>query len=166
MTDAVMSAAIREYVIALGRAWFRPRNLALVAGSGAVALLGFEREAAWFGWLAAAPVAIFGALLAGWLVGLWWLPREGVRRIAHLAHRNVAVECADDALAFATASERLEVAWREVVAIRRLPGYWLFCLRAGAKIPVPAALLAADTVVALRAKAAGDRPCPGGGAGA
>ena len=80
------------------------------------------------------------------------MPRAAVRKIAHLPHRNVNVECTADSLAFATANERLDVAWREVVEIRRLPNYWLFRLRAGAEIPVPAALFADDTVAALRAR--------------
>lgn len=154
MTDAVMAAAIREHLRALGRDWFRPGNLAWVAASGVAAGVGFANGSAWFGWLAAAPAAVFAALFAGWLGAWWWLPRSGVRKLGHLPHRRVTVECSDEKLAFATANERLEVAWCEVTQIRRLPGHWLFCLRAGAKIPVPAALLRDDAVAALRARAA------------
>ena len=153
MTDAVISAAVREHLFALARDWFRPRHLAVVGASAAIAALGFAQDApGWLAWLAATGPAAFAVLVVGWLGALWWMPRAAVRKIAHLPHRNVNVECTADSLAFATANERLDVAWREVVEIRRLPNYWLFRLRAGAEIPVPAALFADDTVAALRAR--------------
>jgi hypothetical protein len=153
MTDAVISAAVREHLRALARDWFRPRHLALVGASGAIAALGFAQDApGWLAWLAVAGPAAFAVVFVGWLGALWWMPRAAVRKIAHLPHRNVSVECTADSLAFATANERLEVAWCEVVEIRRLPNYWLFRLRAGAEIPVPAALFADDAVAAMRAR--------------
>ncbi|MFO1314666.1 MAG: hypothetical protein U1F58_03600 [Burkholderiales bacterium] len=154
MTDAVMTGAVREWMRALARDWFRPRNLVLVALCAAIAVRGFLQGGHWLGWLAAVPVACYAALFAGWLVARWWLPRAGLRKLAHLPHRRVDVDFTDGTLAFATATERLEVAWSEVVEIRELPGCWLFCLRAGAKLPVPAGLLAGSTVAAFRARAA------------
>lgn len=160
MTDALMAAAIREYAIALGREWFRPRTLAVVAASAAMGVVGLQRDGAWLAWLAIVPPVLFVALFAGWLGAWWWLPRSGVRRLAHLPHRDVRVEFGDDALAFVTATERLAVAWSEVAQIRRLDSFWLFCLRAGARIPVPAALLADSAVTALRARTAGPAARP------
>ena len=154
MTDAVMAGAARDWLRALGRDWFRPRNLVLIAICAAIAVRGYLQGGHWLGWLAAVPVACYAALFAGWLAARWWLPRTGLRKIAHLPHRRVDVDLTDGTLAFATATERLEVAWSEVVAIRQLPSCWLFCLRAGAKLPVPAALLAADAVAAFRARTA------------
>lgn len=154
MTDAVMAEGTRESLRALGRDWFRPRNLAVVAASGAIGALGLAQGGSWLAWIAVVPPVIFAMLFAGWLTAYWWLPRAGRRKIAHLPHRRVVVDLAGETLAFTTATERLEVAWSEVLAIRRLPSYWLFCLRGGAKIPVPAGLLPESAVAALRARCA------------
>lgn len=157
MTDPVMTEAIRESLREHGREWFRPRNLAVIAGSGAIGVLGaldVMQGGPALAWIAAIPPAIFAALFVGWLAAFWWLPRAGARKLAHLPHRDVIVACTDDMVSFATATERLEVAWSEVVAIRRLPGYWLFCLRAGAKIPVPADLLPEGAIASFRARMA------------
>jgi len=155
MTDAVMAGAIRDWLRELGRDWFRPRNLAVIAASGAISALGATdvmQGGNWLAWIAAIPPVLFVALFVGWAGAFWWLPRAGRRKVAHLPHRRVDVEIADETLAFATATERIEVAWSEVLAIRRLRAYWLFCLRAGAKIPVPAGLLAESLVATLRAR--------------
>ena len=66
----------------------------------------------------------------------------GIRlKLSHLPNRRVRLEASEERLAFRTATELLEVAWSEQKALRRRPTFWIFCLKSGARIPVPAQLV-------------------------
>ena len=141
MTDAAMTQAVKEECIVFAREHFGLRELLLVAASTAIFLVALYRDSHWLWWLAALPAGIFAALALGCFAGYLWLPRLARSRIAHLPHRTVQVEVADEHLAFETATERLQVKWNELKSLKRLPSYWVFCLRSGARIPVPIELV-------------------------
>jgi hypothetical protein len=141
MTDAVMTQAVKEECIVFAREHIRLRELLLVAASAAIFFIALDRGSHWLWWLAALPAGMFALLTLGWFAGYLWLPRLARSRIAHLPHRNVQVEMADEHLAFETATERLQVKWNELKNMKRLPSYWVFCLKSGARIPVPIELV-------------------------
>lgn len=105
------------------------------------------------------PPVLFGVVVLGWLGALWWFPRAAIRRLVRLPHRHVTVEFSEPNMVFQTATERLEVSWGELKEVKALPNFWLFCLWAGAEIPVPKNLLPQDAVALFRSKpAVGGRP--------
>ena len=73
-------------------------------------------------------------------------------RVAHLANRCVQVEASEATLSIQTATERLEVAWGELKALKRRPNFWLVCLQSGTRFPIPAELLIQEAVAVLQAK--------------
>lgn len=149
MSDAMMSQAVREDCVALAREYVSVRDLLIVLASTGVFALAVLRDAPWVWWLAGVPTLMVALLALGWLAAFLWLPRAARNKLAHLPNRNVVVDANDATLSFTTAHERLEVAWTELKAVRRRPGFWLFCLRSGARIPVPAQLLPDDEVARL-----------------
>lgn len=155
MTDTLITQAAREYCGTFARNTFTPSNLAVAFAC--VAIVAFTPDTdgtwQWLRWLAATAPAIYGLLFAGWLVGLWWLPRLAQRRIAHQPHRNVTIAFAEPGLTLQSATERLEVRWTELLEARELPNFWLLCFRAGFKVPVPKATLAQALVDEIRARA-------------
>ena len=148
MTDTTMTQAVKEECRAFARDHFKPRDLLLVAASTVIFVVALTRGSHWLWWLAGIPAAILVTLGLGWVAAYLWLPRLARSRIAHLPHRTVNVEIAEEHLAFETATERLQVKWNELKSLKRLPGYWVFCLRSGARIPVP--VDSADPSVATR----------------
>lgn len=148
MTDTTMTQAVKEECRAFARDHFKARDLLLIAASTVVFVVALTRDSHWLWWLAAIPAAFLVTLGLGWVVAYLWLPRLARSRIAHLPHRTVNVEIAEEHLAFETATERLQVKWNELKSLKRLPGYWVFCLRSGARIPVPAD--AVDASIATR----------------
>ena len=150
MTDAAMTQAVKEECIVFAREHFRLRELLLVAASTAIFLIALYRDSHWLWWLAALPAGMFALLALGWVAGYLWLPRFARSRIAHLPHRTVRVEMADEHLAFETATERLQVKWNELKDLKRLPSYWVFCLRSGARIPVPMELVNVSAATRLQ----------------
>lgn len=150
MADEVVSRAVREQWLCLGREHFTPSGLLIVAACAAIFWLTLDRQATWFSWLLGAPVAIFGCLMLGWLAAFSWLPSVARRKLAHLPHRRIDVEITASKLVFQTATERLAVDWVELKELRELPNFWLFCLRAGPELPVPADLMGEETIAAVR----------------
>jgi hypothetical protein len=153
MTDEEVERACRESGRALGRDLFSPGLLLLVGFCLAVVLLNVGDGWDWLLLLFAAPVALFGLLLAGWLALLWWMPYFACRRLSHLPHRGVNLELDNETLVFETATERLELAWVELKQVRELRSFWLFCLRSGPQIPVPKPLLSEIAIESIRGKA-------------
>ncbi len=154
MSDALITQAVREDCVAVAREHVSLRDLLVVAGSAGVFVLAIVREGHWLWWLAGLAPLIFALLGLGWLLAWLWLPRSAIGRLAHLPHRRVQVDASDTALTFQTATEKLEVNWLELKALTRRPHFWLFCLRAGPRIPVPSTALSADAVALLEAKLA------------
>jgi hypothetical protein len=157
MTDALMTRAVREELAAIARKHVKLWHVPLIACAAAIFYVAVTRDSHWFWWIAGIPTVIYSLLLLGWIVAWWWVPRTAARRLAHLPHRRVSVEVADPRLVFQTATERLEVTWEELTALRRLPSFWLFCLRAGARIPVPSSLLSQEAAATFRSRLAADR---------
>jgi hypothetical protein len=149
MSDAMMSRAVREDCVALAREYVSVRDLLVVLASTGVFALAVLRDAHWVWWLAGLPTIMVAVLALGWLAAFLWLPRAARNKLAHLPNRNVVVDASDATLSFTTANERLEVAWTELKAVKRRPGFWLFCLRSGARIPVPVQWLSDDEVARL-----------------
>jgi hypothetical protein len=154
MTDALITRAVREDCIAFAREHVAPRDVLIFLGSAGVFVLALARESHWIWLLAGLPPAIFALLGAGWLFAFLWLPGVAQAKLAHLPHRRVQVDASDDGLCFQTANERLEVAWRELKALRRRPGFWMICLRSGTRIPIPAELLAGEAESLLKTRLA------------
>ncbi len=154
MSDALITQAVREDCVAVAREHVSLRELLVVAGSTGVFVLAIIKDGHWLWWLAGLAPLIFLLLGLGWLLAWLWLPRLAISRMAHLPHRRVQVDASDNTLAFHTATEKLAVDWLELKALKRRPHFWLFCLRAGARIPVPSAALSADAVALLEAKLA------------
>jgi hypothetical protein len=75
------------------------------------------------------------------------------RRLNHLPHREVVVELTASHLGFQTATERLQVGWTELKAVKALPSYWVLVLKAGSEIPVPRAVVSSSALAMLRALA-------------
>lgn len=152
MTDPVAARAARERWLAVGRRLFTPGTV-VIALITAVIFLSALRGGAGLWWLlltGTCPVLIT-LLAAGWLTGLWWVPRAVRARLAHLPHRQVTIEFTAGGLAFQSATERLVVAWSELLMVRQLPHFWVFELRAGAAVPLPRSLMSAEMEAALRA---------------
>jgi hypothetical protein len=151
MTDALISRAIREDRVASLRELFKPRDLLFITASTALFVWAMASSAHWIWWFAGVPVAMLAAIGVFWLVLYFLLPWQARRRMAHLPHRNIEVRLDDAGIAFQTATERLEVAWSEVRELRRRPGFWIVCLRAGAEIPLPVSNIRGDVAGLLEA---------------
>jgi hypothetical protein len=152
LTDALLGKAARERCIAFARMHFRARELLIAGASGVVFAVAILRHGHWLWWIAAIPPAVFAILIAGWLATLWWLPRHVVARQRRLPHRRVELELNDANFAFVTAQARLELAWAELEDVQRLPSFWLFCTRGGARIPVPADALLPEHLSFVRSR--------------
>lgn len=152
MSDALISQAVREDCVAFARESFAPRDALIVLASTAVFALAVARESHWIWWLAGLPPAFFAVLGIGWLLAYFWLPRMARSKLAHLPNRYVLVAVSEAALSFQTATERLEVTWAELKAVKRRPNFWFFCLRAGTRLPIPADLLTREAVSLLETK--------------
>jgi hypothetical protein len=154
MSDALMTQAVREDCIAVARPYAKLSDVLVVLASTGVFALAMARESHWLWWFAGLPVLLYALFGVGWLVAFLWMPGAARSRLARLPHRRVRVEATDEALIFQTANERLEVVWSELKALKRRPNFWIFCLRSGARIPIPSALLPADAVSFLESKLA------------
>ena len=154
MTDKLAADAAREYCVALVREHTSLRDLLLVAGSTVVFALAVARDGHWLWWIAAVPPALLVGLLVAWLILRLWLPRQSVARLARLPHRRVTLEMSDAGFAFATAVERLELAWSELGRLQRLKSFWLFCTEGGARIPVPVDVMSADQLAFVQSRTA------------
>jgi hypothetical protein len=152
MSDALITKAVREDCLAYAREHLSVRDVLVILGSAGVFALALFRDAHWLWWIAGLPPLIYALLGLGWVFAFLWLPRAAVSRLAHLPDRGVMVDASESSLSFQTATERLEVAWDELRALKRRPSFWLFCLRSGARIPVPAELLGMDALGLLEAK--------------
>ncbi len=154
MTDAVATRAAHESLRAYGRRLFGWGAMTIIIADAAVLVLAVMREGHWL-WIAGAavPLAIFAVLLVVWFGVYAWLPRAVVRRLSHLPHREVTVEFSEATVAFRTATEELSVAWSELKDIRRLRGFWLLCLRSGARIPLPREALPPEALSLLESRA-------------
>ena len=154
MTDALMSQAVREDCMALASEHVSLWDITVISASAAVFALAVARDSHWLWWIAGAPPAIFALLTMGWLFAFLWLPRHARSRLAHLPNRHVKVEASSTALAFQTATERLEVAWGELKTFKRRPNFWVIGLRSGARFPIPGGVLSKEAVSLLEAKLA------------
>lgn len=152
MTDAVATQAARERWLAVGRRLFPPGTVVFALITAIIFFSALQRSAGLLWLLLSGTCPIVISLLAvGWLTGLWWVPRAVRGRLAHLPHRQVAMEFRAEGLAFQSATERLEVAWSELLEIRQLPHFWVFELRAGVAVPLPRGRMTAEIEAALRA---------------
>jgi hypothetical protein len=152
MTDALMARAVREDCVAIGRELARPRDLAIVAASTILFAVVVDSGSHWAWWIAGLPIVLVGVILAAWGAAYLWLPSLAASRLAHLPHRHVKVEIADERLAFETATERLEVAWSELKSLKRRPSFWIVALKSGARIPLPVTALDGDALALLARK--------------
>ena len=157
MTDRLAADAAREYCGALAREHAKPRDLLLVAGSTFVFALVVARGGHWLWWISAVPLILLVGLFAAWLVLRFWLPRQSVARLARLPHRRVTLDMSEAGFAFATAVERLELAWSELAKLQRLPSFWLFCTEGGARIPVPVEAMTPEPLAFLESHRTGAR---------
>jgi hypothetical protein len=155
MTDVLISRAIREDRVASLRELLKPRDLLFITASTALFAWAIASGAHWIWWFAGVPAALLAAIGVFWLVLYFLLPWQARRRMAHLPHRNIEVRLDDAGIAFQTATERLEVVWSEVRDLRRRPGFWIVCLRAGAEIPLPVASIPADVAGMIEARVPG-----------
>lgn len=137
MTDSLMVQAVREERLAIAREHLRLRELLVILVSTAIFVISVQRNAHWIWWLAALPGGFFALLALGWIGAYFWRPRSALARVAPLPHRSVRVEMTEERVASETATELLQVKWSEVSSLKRLSGFWLFCLASGARIPVP-----------------------------
>jgi len=153
MTDELISRAVRENSVATLREQVKLRDVLFIAASTALFIFAVGTDSHWAWWLAGLPAAILAVLGLVWLAGYFLLPRQARKRLAHLPHRNVEVHLADAGISFKTATERLEVAWSEVNAIKRRTGFWIVCLRTGTEIPLPVDVLPAEVRSFLESKA-------------
>ena len=154
MSDAVMMQAVREDCVSAAREYFKPRDVLLILASAGVFALAMVRESHWIWWIAGLGPLVFVLLGVGWLIFYVWLPRAARAKLAHLPNRRVRIEASDETLSFQTATERLEVVWGELKALKRRPNFWLVGLRSGARIPIPAELLDTDAICFLETKLA------------
>ncbi len=154
MSDALIAEAVREDCIAVAREHAGIKELLIVLASAGVFVVARARGSHWLWWLAGVPPLIFALLGVAWLVAFLRLPKAAAARLAHLPNRHVRVEASEERLAFQTASERLDVAWLELKALRRRPNFWLVCLKSGTRIPVPARLLGKEAVAFFEDKLA------------
>jgi hypothetical protein len=152
MSDALMMQAVREDCISAARESVAPRDILIVGASTAVFALAVIRESHWLWWLAGLPPVVFVLLGIGWLLGYLWLPKAAREKLAHLPNRQVRIEATDASLAFQTATERLEVAWAELKALKRRPNFWVLYLQSGTRIPVPANLFTSEAVAFFKTK--------------
>jgi hypothetical protein len=152
MTDALVSQAVREDCVASGRTHIKWKSLLIVICCIGIFVSAILQHSLWAWWISALPPAVFIVLLAGWLIACWHLPRVAKNRLASLPHRNVTIELDDARLVFVTATERLEVGWGELKALTRLKSFWLICLKAGQKIPVPAGILPKEAVRLMQSR--------------
>ena len=122
MTDAVAAQAARELWFSLARRLFTPAFLGLTALVALLFTLALQRHASW-PWLLLTGLspAILIVLVIGWAAGLWWIQHAVTRRLNHLPHREVVVELTASHLGFQTATERLQVGWTELKAVKALP---------------------------------------------
>ena len=147
LSDAAATQAVREDCLAFVREHFSAKDALLVLGSTAVFAAALVRDGHWLWWLwwlwwlAGLPIIIFSLLGLVWLFFLLWLPNAAIAKRKHLPNRRVRVEASAERLAFRTATELLDVAWSEQKALKRRPTFWIFCLKSGARIPVPAQLV-------------------------
>lgn len=154
MTDALIVRAAREDLIANAREFLSLRDLLIVLASGVVFALAATGQSHWLWWIAGVPPVAFALMGLGWVVAYLWLPRIAKKRLARLPNRHIMIEMSDSTLSFRTASERLEVAWTELKALRRRPDFWIVCLMSGPRIPIPAAALTGDALALLESKLA------------
>ena len=152
MTDAFFAKAIRQELVALAREHLQTKELLVIAACVPICYLSLSSGSHWLWLVSGLPPAILIILMLAWSIAWWWLPKAAVQRLAHLPHRRVTVELFDTRLAFQTATERLEVSWEELQALKRLPDFWLIGLRSGARIPVPVGVLSAQAVSILSAR--------------
>jgi hypothetical protein len=155
MSDALMRAATREAYIAKAREQVSAWHGVLLVCSTAIFALAVARDAHWLWWLTGVPLLVAAVIGGIWLVLIAIVPRSAPRRLERLPHRQVRVVLGPRVV-FETANERLEVAWREVKAIRALPSFWVFALHGGAELPVPRARLSEAEVAALRERMSAD----------
>lgn len=144
LSDAAATQAVREDCLAFVREHFSAKDALLVLGSTAVFAAALVRDGHWLWWLwwlAGLPIIIFSLLGLVWLFFLLWLPNAAIAKRKHLPNLRVRVEASAERLAFRTATELLDVAWSEQKALKRRPTFWIFCLKSGARIPVPAQLV-------------------------
>ncbi len=141
LSDAAATQAVREDCLAFVREHFSAKDALLVLGSTAVFVAALVRYGHWLWRLAGLPIIIFSLLGLVWLFFLLWLPNAAIAKRKHLPNLRVRVEASAERLAFRTATELLDVAWSEQKALKRRPTFWIFCLKSGARIPVPAQLV-------------------------
>lgn len=154
MTDTLIAQATREDCITVAREHIRLFDMLAIMASTAIFVRAVWLQSHWIWWIAGLPIVIYGILALGWCIAFLLLPRIAIKRLVHLPHRRVQVEMSDDHLSFQTAHERLEVTWDELKFLKHLPHFWLFCLRSGARIPVPQAVATQEMISVLESKLA------------
>jgi hypothetical protein len=140
MTDEVMTRAVQQLCMHGVREHVKLPYLFLMVLSAVVFVAASERGD-WLWFLSGLPLVLCAVLAIGWTVAYVWLPLRARSRLAHLPDRTVRVSATGDSISFQTATELLKVAWSEVKSVKRVPDYWIFHLRGGARIPVPAAVV-------------------------
>ena len=137
MTDAVVTQALREELLAFAREQFELRALLWAGVSTAIFAAAIYRNDHWVWWLAGLPAALLIAVGLGWLAMYLWWPRLARSHLDGLPHRTVQIEFTLQHLAIETATERFQIVWSELTDLKRLPHFWMFCLKSGVRIPVP-----------------------------
>jgi hypothetical protein len=154
MTDALIAQAVREDCVAAVRERLSLKDVLVVAASTLIFVMAVHRGSHWLWWLAGLPIVIFAVLCLGWVIAYLWLPRAARSKLVHLPNRRVQVDASAAALTFQTATERLEVGWGELVALKRRPNFWIVCLRSGTRIPIPAQLVSLEAAAVLSSRLA------------
>ena len=150
LTDEAITRAVREDVIAFARKHWKPRDLLVILASTAIFVLAIIGDSHWVWWLAGVPIALFTPLWLIWLGAYLLWPHFMRSKLQHLPHRTVTLELAQEHIAIESATEKLQVRWSELVAVKELPNYWILCFKAGARIPVPIEALSNSMTLRLR----------------
>lgn len=150
MTDAVMTRAVQEEVIAFARKHWKPRDLLVIAASAAVFVAAVRTGSHWLWWLAGLPMALFVPLWLIWLGAYLLWPGFMRSRLQHLPHRTVILELSAEHISIESATEKLQVRWSELKVIKELPTFWILCFRAGTRVPIPIEAISEPIAARLR----------------
>jgi hypothetical protein len=137
LTDAMISAAVRQNLVAHARQGIGVWELVLVPLSAVVFLNVIHFRAHWIGWVSGIPLLLLIVQALAFVGSYLWLPRRACMKVRHLPHRMVRIEISGETVSMENATGKLQVKWSEVQDLAILPDYWLICLRSSGSIPVP-----------------------------
>lgn len=150
LTDAMISAAVRQNLVAHARQGIGVWDLVLVPLSAVVFLSVIHFRAHWIGWVSGIPLLMLIVQALTFVGSYLWLPRRACVKVRHLPHRMVCVEISGETVSMENATGKLQVKWSEVQGLARLPDYWLICLRSSGSIPVPITSVSEPMAAELR----------------